>query len=94
MQCSAAVRAACRKQQSLAASNGGEWKGIGLFCSPKLPHLRTVSSQFCCRLKVLNRLEGINFYSRDTCMIFFICDLNISVLNNTQVGFLLYYLAG
>ena len=43
MQCCSAVRATCRKQRrhELWMEGRGEW--FGLFCSPKLPHLRTMS---------------------------------------------------
>ena len=35
MQCCAADRATCRRQQ------GGRGEGCGFFCCPKLPHLKT-----------------------------------------------------
>ena len=37
------VRASCRKHSNF------QWRGErrGVFCSPKLPHLRTMSQQFC-----------------------------------------------
>ena len=45
MQCCSAVRATCRnyKARKTRTLNGGEGEGCGLFLSPKLPHLRTMS---------------------------------------------------
>lgn len=50
MHCCAAVRATCKKTFKTATLNGGE--DCGLFCSPNLPQLRTMSQQFCHQLKV------------------------------------------
>ena len=51
MQCCALVLAAYRKQQTPQLWMEGTGEGCGFFCSPKLPYLRTMSQQFCRRLK-------------------------------------------
>ena len=45
MQCCSAVRATCRnyKARKTRTLNGGEGGGVWVVCSPKLPHLRTMS---------------------------------------------------
>ena len=50
VQCCALVLAAYRKQQRPQLWMEGTGEGCGFFCSPKLPYLRTMSQQFCCRL--------------------------------------------
>lgn len=50
MHCCAAVQATCKKTFKTATLNGG--KDCGLFCSPNLPQMRTMSQQFCHQLKV------------------------------------------
>ena len=50
MHCCAAVQATCKKTIKTATLNGEE--DCGLFCSPNLPQLRTMSQQFCRQLKV------------------------------------------
>ena len=50
MQRCAAVRTTCRRQQTSQLWIEGRREGCGLFCSQKLPHLRTMSQQFCHRL--------------------------------------------
>ena len=49
--CCALVLAAYRKQQTLQLWMKGTGEGCRFFCSPKLPYLRTMSQQFCRRLK-------------------------------------------
>ena len=61
MQCSAAVRAACRKQQSLAASNGkgvgGDWIVLFSEVTPSEDRVFTILSS----IEGLKRVRGYQF---------------------------------
>ena len=59
MQCCADVRATYRKQRTPQLWMEGAGEGCGFFCSPKLPHLSTMSQQFCRRLYLYSQTSLI-----------------------------------
>ena len=70
MQCSAAVQAASKKQQTplIGGDRGGVWI-LFIFSSLKLPYLSTMSQQFCHRLLVNKGFitwSKKDFFSRGT----------------------------